>query len=451
MVDSKHIIASFIVTSHGSPLETQRVVESYTSTTSAHDIPRLLRNIQEVIVEEKDSNYVPDHKWGSLEDRVNSYGSHLTDPVQLGGPRHFKVDVRISCDALNWDLDGVPNLLVRFAGNIFRTVEAEGIKWVDLSIPDDYLTAYPWAKPRYGISGVKKFLEVPSEKQKALVGATIQPNIGLTSSEFATMAAHSVNWGADLIIEDEMLGDLPISPLKDRLIQVSEKLERLGKKSIYLVNVLGWSEFILDELPSLLLELNKKNKNVLCGIMMCPIYGGFNLMKRFRQKAECPIFAHYYSISLFIRNPSFGISTKVLSTLAALSGSDFVYVGHVSGRHIAESPIVLNYVAKTLRSQNVFPAISGGINPGNVIANLRSLGQETLVQSASGIFGHPMGPKAGFESLKKMISLNNLYCHECSHTSISECTGFPEMLKNSPELQILFAGKLPAVTPEERL
>jgi len=445
--NNKDIVATFIVTSRGSPIETQKVVESYTSTTSEHNLLGMLHRIAEVVVS---SDRDVEAYARSLEDRVLSYGSKMTDPVQLGSAKNFKVDVRVPSDALDWDLDGVPHLLVRFAGNIFRTTEASGIKWVDITFPPGYLERYDWARPKYGISGIKDFYNISQNQLQPLIGSTIQPNIGLTANEFAILAQNSVKWGADIVIEDEMLGDLPVARLRDRIIQVTDRLEQLGKKSMYLVNIMGWSDFIVKELPNMLKSLNLKNKNVLCGIMLDPVYGGFSLLKNFRRDAECPIFCHYYSISLFIRNSNFGISTKVLSSLATLSGADFVYVGHVTGRHIAEAPLVLNYVAKTLRENNVYPAISGGINVSNVIANLRSLGLDTLVQSASGIYGHPLGPKSGFKALREMINLCKEKCAFCNHDSISQCSGFFDLLKKTTELQVLFSNSLPEINPSEQ-
>lgn len=443
----EYIRASFIVTCTNSAIETQKVIESYTSTTSDNNLVGMLGGIASVVFPDLGGDISEESYKRELLQRIEKYGAHIADPVELGNGKFFKIDVLIPSEALDWDRDGVPHLLVRFAGNIFRTTEVDGIKWVDLSFPPGYIERYSWARPSHGISGIKNFLRISNTEETPLIGATLQPNIGLTPDECGIMAANVVKWGAQVVIEDEMLNDLPIAHLSDRLDKVSARLSTLKKNSIYLLNVMGWSDFIRDELPYKIKELNSKYSNVKMGVLLCPVYGGFDLIRKFRRTANCPIFSHYYAISLFIRNPNFGISTKVLSILSAMSGADFVYVGHVTGRHISESPLSLAYAAKELRKLNVYPAISGGIKPENVLANLRSLGLDTLIQSASGIFGHPMGPKAGLESLNKMITLCKEYCIKCNHETIEECNGFADLLSRSPELQVIFRNRLPIISP----
>lgn len=441
------ITASFVITTRGPLFESQRVIEQYTSVTSERNLERMLENLADIIVRETGKRESTQQYTKELTERVVSYSSHLMDPVQLGSNNQFKIDVRIPADYFDIALDGIPHLLVRFAGNIFRTSELEGIKWVDLTFPPGYADRYDWMKPNFGITGIKSHLNIASAENHPLIAATIQPNIGLTTDEFALLSRSVIEWGADLVIEDEILGDISVCPLSERVTKVCQSLEKLKKPSIYLVNITGWSDVIQSDLLKLISSINAQSDKVLCGVLLCPFYSGFATMKNYRTRSKCPIFAHYYSISLFIRNPSFGISTKVLATLASTAGADFVYIGHISGRHIAEAPMVLSYVAKYLRENGIYPAVTGGINAKNIIPNIRYLGLDLLIQSASGIFGHPQGPKAGLKVLREMLDLCQEYCIFCKRETCRNCGFFGNLLGSSPELAVVFQDTLPTPDP----
>ncbi|MCA9444904.1 MAG: ribulose-bisphosphate carboxylase large subunit, partial [Candidatus Omnitrophica bacterium] len=49
----------------------------------------------------------------------------------------------------------------------------------------------------------------------------------------------------------------------------------------------------------------------------------------------------------------------------------------------------------------LLPAISGGLNPRTVAANVRRLGVDNLYLAGTGVFENPEGPKAGVEALKR--------------------------------------------------
>lgn len=48
----------------------------------------------------------------------------------------------------------------------------------------------------------------------------------------------------------------------------------------------------------------------------------------------------------------------------------------------------------------ILPAVSGGLNPKTIGANVRYLGRENLFLAGTGILTHACGPKAGVEELR---------------------------------------------------
>ena len=48
----------------------------------------------------------------------------------------------------------------------------------------------------------------------------------------------------------------------------------------------------------------------------------------------------------------------------------------------------------------ILPAVSGGLNPKTIGANVRNLGRDNLFLAGTGILTHPDGPKAGVKELR---------------------------------------------------
>ena len=49
----------------------------------------------------------------------------------------------------------------------------------------------------------------------------------------------------------------------------------------------------------------------------------------------------------------------------------------------------------------ILPAVSGGLNPKTIGANVRALGPDNLLLAGTGILQHPDGPRAGVEALRQ--------------------------------------------------
>jgi len=47
------------------------------------------------------------------------------------------------------------------------------------------------------------------------------------------------------------------------------------------------------------------------------------------------------------------------------------------------------------------PALSGGLSPRNLGANLAAFGTDIMVLAGTGIFSHPLGARGGVEAMKQ--------------------------------------------------
>ena len=401
-----YITATYVVTPKTSLCEAITAIQRYTSVSTEMNIDSMLRQLYKIVTRKKRGSQEFVH-------RIKSYISISAEPTPLRNSDEFALTLKVPAKAFHLMNDGVPQLLAMFASNVFRSNALASVKWVDLSLPEDQIAQCQSFAPKYGLQGIKNSLGIRGKEARPLLAANIQPAFGLDVGEYAQVSQYVAKEGVEIIVEDELLKELPFCPLRERISEVSGRLERLRLRRLYLVNVLGWSDALLREAATTIKSVNKKNQYVLTGVIIDPFFSGFGLMKYFREEICCPIFCHYYSSGFFARSSEFGIALSVLIKLAVLTGADIVYIGSVLGGHVTEDPAILRYCAGVLRGtrpHGVYPAIAGGISATNLAANLRHFGLDTVLHVGAGIFGHPLGPHDGISVFKKLIKLAQKSC-----------------------------------------
>ena len=63
----------------------------------------------------------------------------------------------------------------------------------------------------------------------------------------------------------------------------------------------------------------------------------------------------------------------------------------------------MKQVIGTLHKHNVLPALSCGMHPGLVQANVRQFGNDFIANVGGAIHGHPMGTLAGANAMRQAI------------------------------------------------
>jgi ribulose 1,5-bisphosphate carboxylase large subunit-like protein len=434
MLPHDSLSATYIISPAGGLEDVRATLERYTSVSTEAKLERMLSHLSPILGGDV-------HE---LSDRLAHYASRIASISPLPGSREFLVELEVPRSAVNLVDDGVAHLLALFAGNVFRARTIHSIRWIGLSLPDDYLEDCSSVLTQFGIPGLKSHLRI--DRNIPLIAANVQPAFGMNVTEYAKMCVHIAAAGAHFIVEDELLTELPFCRMSARIPAVVEALEDRGHPIVYLVNALGCSDSILRKAAQMIRALNESRGNVLTGVVVDPFFAGFNTMRLFRSESAGPIFCHYYSSGLFVRPEESGISVSVLSTLAMLGGADIVYVGSVAGDHLAEDPSILELVATRLREQRplaLYPAVAGGINATNLVGNLRRFGKDVVLHVGAGLFGHPMGPAGGVRALKKMIDLACDCCLQDYSRKCRDCPKFVAALRKTPELEVVFRHALP--------
>jgi ribulose-bisphosphate carboxylase large chain len=210
--------------------------------------------------------------------------------------------------------------------------------------------------------------EAPDRVQ---VGAIVKPSLGLSPAEVAEVAAQLTAAGAELVKDDELLGDPDWCPLEERVRAVVAAGVR------YAANVTGPTESLLER-AARVVELGAG------AIMVNAFAQGVDSLRGLRDaNLGVPIFAHRVGAALWARQPSFGVAPGVVAELTRLCGADYVQVGSFSGT-VYDSPedvrVQIDACHRPLADANTATAvIGGGVGPHNAAQQLESAGTRSGV------------------------------------------------------------------------
>jgi ribulose-bisphosphate carboxylase large chain len=201
---------------------------------------------------------------------------------------------------------------------------------------------------------------------RTLLGAIVKPSLGLSPTEVAETAARLSANGADLVKDDELLGDPDWCPLEERVRAVA------AAGVNYAANVTGPTETLLAR-AARVVELGAG------AVMINAFAQGLDSLRALREEElGVPIFAHRVGAALWARRPDFGVAPAVVAELTRLCGADYVQVGSFSGTVYDSPEDVRVQVAACHRplggSRRAVAVIGGGVGPANAEEQLENAG-----------------------------------------------------------------------------
>lgn len=182
--------------------------------------------------------------------------------------------------------------------------------------------------PRFGIAGIRRLC---GRATGGLIAPVLKP-MGLSSAEFAQLAAGCVRGGADIIKEDHGLAGQPTAPFKARVAAIARAVAdanaETGAKALYFPNLSGTS----DEIEANLRFAKEAGAD---GILILPGLLGFGLVQRIARDAalNLPVMTHPAFLGPYVLAPDFGLDHGVLfGTIQRLAGADISVFPNVGGR-----------------------------------------------------------------------------------------------------------------------
>lgn len=325
-------------------------------------------------------------------------GKVLSVDVQDGDPGERYADIRIAYPDINFSRD-IPALLV----TVFGKLSMDGrIKLLDLDVSESFASAFPG--PKFGLQGVRDLIDV---HDRPLLMSIFKSVVGHDLSNLREQFYKQALGGVDLIKDDEILFENPLTPLEKRVetcMEAARKAqEETGQKLLYAVNLTG---------PTSQLAANAR-KAIAAGanaILFNVLAYGYDALHELSSNPEInvPIAAHPALAGAIYPSPHYGMSASLLlGKLMRLAGADLVLFPSPYGSVVMpkeENLAVKDALIKPLHGlRTSFPVPSAGIHPGLVPLILKDFGTDVVVNAGGGIHGHPMGTAAGGQAFRQAI------------------------------------------------
>lgn len=309
--------------------------------------------------------------------------------------------------AFPWENFGpqLPMLLTTVFGNISMIGD---IKLLDIQFPQKLVAKLPG--PCFGIRGIRELLNVP---ERPLLNNMIKPSTGITPEQGAEILYQAALGGADIIKDDEVMGDTEFSPMLKRVEHYMNKLQKAenetGEKKLYAVNVTDDPERCMRKAE---IAVDTGANAIMVNFLPAGI-GVISSLAR-NPKIDIPILAHLDFGGALYASPWHGISSSLLyGKLARLAGIDLLCIPSPYGKFSLSYSKYLRIV-QGLRSpihdkKRVWPIVGGGIKQGHISKLFADLGKDFIIGAGGAIYAHPMGAAAGAKAFRQGIELMMRY------------------------------------------
>jgi 2,3-diketo-5-methylthiopentyl-1-phosphate enolase len=296
------------------------------------------------------------------------------------------------------------------------------IKLIDLAFSETFLSAF--SGPKFGLEGVRKLLGVPDRPLlMSIFKSVIGHDLPTLREQFYLQALG----GVDLIKDDEILFENPLTPLERRVeacMEAAAQAEReTGQKLLYAVNLTGPTFSLLEQARK---AINAGANALLFNVLAY----GFDVLNELSRHPDInvPIMAHPAMAGALYPSTYHGISANVLlGKLMRLAGADLVLFPSPYGSVVMprEENMAIKHALLTEQWEDFgyqqqqqtgaassspalllptsFPVPSAGIHPGLVPLILKDFGSQVVVNAGGGIHGHPMGTVAGGQAFRQAI------------------------------------------------
>jgi len=365
------------------------IVAVYTVKNNGQDINKLAKNIavgQTTGV------------WNELNQKERLQVSQHLAEVVLTERHQYTSTIKIAFPICNFQ-DDIGALLIAIYGKISL---APKIKLEDIEFTNVYLKQLKG--PRFGIEKIRE--TVGACRGKPLLMCIFKPCLGLTPGELANMFYIQANAGINLIKDDEILYDHDFNQTLKRLEACLGAKEKAKAKTIYVINLTGKANEILD-------RAKKLEKNGANCILFNYVSYGLPMLQALRETISIPLMAHPAFSGALCMSTYSGLSeVLLLGKLPRILGADFVLFPSPYGSIAWEKSVcraISNELKKDLfQMQKTWAVPSAGIKSNMVRDIVLDFGEDIVINAGTAVWEHKDGPEAGAKDfVEEVQNLSN--------------------------------------------
>jgi 2,3-diketo-5-methylthiopentyl-1-phosphate enolase len=249
--------------------------------------------------------------------------------------------------------------------------------------------------PKQSVDGVRAICGV---SDRPLVLNMIKPCIGYSAEEGAKLFYESAMGGVDLIKDDEVLAEIPILSVEQRVrayaIEAQRVREQRGSAPAYIPNITGRPKYMRQTAQML---VDEGARMAMVNFVTTGLDAFAELTEEFGERLA--FLAHYAGAGMMSSSWIGYANPVLLGTLARLAGADMVmtmYPGAPGSRGYLEFIMTVQQQKLPLgQIKPIFTVVGGGVTPLNLSAVVRELGSDVILGVGGAIQGHPMGARSG--------------------------------------------------------
>lgn len=285
----------------------------------------------------------------------------------------------------------------QFLNVIFGNISLKpGIIIEDIILPDSFSKYFNG--PRYGVAGLRKILDV---YDRPLIASAIKP-MGMTSLQFAELAAMFAKGGIDIIKDDHGLSSQPFSVFRERVRACSDAVNSVNALTLYFPNITAPFSEVIDR------AYYAKEQGA-GGVLISPAITGFDCMKHLADDEDfgLPVMSHPAFIGSYLSGGTGFTHGALLGTLMRLAGADVVVYPNFGGR-FSFSKDECRDIADKCRSdlkhiKTVFPSPGGGMNFSNIPEMTEFYGNDVMYLMGGGLFKRSPDLIENCRELKRLV------------------------------------------------
>lgn len=312
-------------------------------------------------------------------------------------PELIKAHIKIAYPSANFSAD-LPAILTTVFGKL--SLDGE-VKLLDLDFETGLLENFPG--PRFGIEGIRDLLDVHG---RPLVMSIFKGVIGRDITYLSDQLKQQALGGVDLVKDDEILFDNPLTPFEKRITTSKEVLRNVfdetGHRTLYAVNLSGRTSKLRDKA--------KRARELGADALLFNVHAyGLDVLQELAEDEDIglPLMAHPAFSGAFTSSAFYGVATPLaLGKLTRYAGADFSLFPSPYGSVALEKSAALALGAELTEESTLnraFPVPSAGIHPGLVPKLIDDYGIDSIINAGGGVHGHPDGAAGGGKAFRQAV------------------------------------------------